>query len=56
MLRREVERVLVPEGRVVISGFNPRDLSGARSAVSPASEAWLPRPMSAQVSPLRMRD
>ena len=27
---REVERVLVPEGRVVISGFNPRSLWGLR--------------------------
>ena len=29
---REVERVLVPEGRVVISGFNPRSLWGFRQA------------------------
>jgi hypothetical protein len=27
---REVERVLVPEGRVVISGFNPASLWGLR--------------------------
>jgi SAM-dependent methyltransferase len=29
---REVERVLVPEGRVVISGFNPYSLWGLRQA------------------------
>lgn len=29
---REVERVLVPEGRVVISGFNPASLWGLRQA------------------------
>lgn len=29
---REVERVLVPEGRVVISGFNPNSLWGLRQA------------------------
>lgn len=29
---REVERVLVPEGRVVISGFNPTSLWGLRQA------------------------
>ncbi len=52
---REVERVLVPEGRVVISGFNPWSLWGARNAM-PGMEAWLPRPVSSQVSPLRMKD
>jgi SAM-dependent methyltransferase len=31
---REVERVLVPEGRVVISGFNPYSLWGLRQARS----------------------
>lgn len=30
---REVERVLVPEGRLVILGFNPRSLWGLRQAV-----------------------
>src|SRR5690606_8063677 len=30
---REIERVLVPEGRVVISGFNPWSLWGARERV-----------------------
>ena len=52
---REVERVLVPEGRVVLSGFNPWSLWGARNAM-PGMEAWMPRPVSSQVSPLRMKD
>ena len=30
---REVERVLRPEGNVIISGFNPRSLWGARRAL-----------------------
>jgi SAM-dependent methyltransferase len=30
---REVERVLIPEGRVVITGFNPASLWGVRQAV-----------------------
>lgn len=52
---REVERVLMPEGRVVISGFNPWSLWGARNLM-PGMEAWLPRPVYSQVSPLRMKD
>jgi SAM-dependent methyltransferase len=52
---REVERVLVPEGHVVISGFNPWSLWGARNAI-PRVQKWLPRPPAAQVSPLRMKD
>ncbi|MBJ7262690.1 MAG: methyltransferase domain-containing protein [Burkholderiaceae bacterium] len=52
---REVERVLMPEGRVVISGFNPWSLWGVRN-VMPAMEQWLPRPASALVSVPRLRD
>lgn len=39
---REVERVLVPEGSVVISGFNPFSLWGARRLVArrAAAEPW----------------
>jgi SAM-dependent methyltransferase len=36
---REVERVLIPEGQVVISGFNPFSLWGARQAVGRAFDA-----------------
>jgi len=32
---REVERVLRPEGTVIISGFNPRSLWGARRSLGP---------------------
>lgn len=52
---REVERVLVPEGRVVISGFNPWSLWGARNRM-PGMEAWLPSPLAAQVSYPRLKD
>ena len=48
---REVERVLVPEGRVVISGFNP----WARARM-PGMEPWLPQPPSSQVSLPRLKD
>jgi SAM-dependent methyltransferase len=33
---REVDRVMMPEGRLVIVGFNPWSLWGLRSAVGPA--------------------
>ncbi len=38
---REVERVLVPEGQVVIAGFNPLSLWGA-SAPCPAAAPTIP--------------
>jgi SAM-dependent methyltransferase len=38
---REVERVLMPEGHVLISGFNPRSLWGVRRALgSKAGYPW----------------
>jgi len=41
---REVERVLIPEGQVIICGFNPRSLWGMRQAVSRMSgKYFLPR-------------
>lgn len=41
---REVERVLIPEGHVVISGFNPHSLWGARQLIGRAlSRPFLPR-------------
>ncbi len=41
---REVERVLVPEGRVVVSGFNNWSLWGARQAMGRATgNIFLPR-------------
>ncbi len=40
---REVERVLVPEGRVVIVGFNPASLWGARQRLGVLRRRLLPR-------------
>lgn len=37
---REVERVLIPEGQVVITGFNPFSLWGARRYLPPRSTAF----------------
>lgn len=55
LVLREVERVLMPEGRVVISGFNPWSLWGARN-VMPAMEQWLPSGPASLVSLPRLRD
>ena len=52
---REVERVLVPEGRVVISGFNPWSLWGLRHRL-PYLSASLPYPKDAGVSLSRLKD
>jgi SAM-dependent methyltransferase len=52
---REVERVLMPEGRVVVTGFNPWSLWGAQSRM-PGIDPLLPHPPSAQVSPARLKD
>ncbi|AUN96390.1 class I SAM-dependent methyltransferase [Pseudazoarcus pumilus] len=37
---REVERVLVPDGSLVLAGFNPFSLFGARRLFSRSSGAW----------------
>jgi len=52
---REAERVLVPEGRVVITGFNPWSLWGARELL-PGVGPWLPPPLGRQVSVARLKD
>ncbi len=52
---REVERVLVPEGRVVISGFNPWSLWGLRQR-APLLKSWLPPTVGQQVSLHRLKD
>ena len=52
---REIERVLVPEGRVVISGFNPWSLWGARERL-PALDPLVPVPAPLQVSLPRLKD
>ncbi|HLR78205.1 MAG TPA: class I SAM-dependent methyltransferase [Burkholderiaceae bacterium] len=52
---REAERVLMPEGRVVISGFNPWSLWGARERI-PGLDPLLPVPAHNQVSLVRLKD
>ncbi len=52
---REAERVLMPEGRVVISGFNPWSLWGARERV-PGLEPLMPVAAHLQVSLPRLKD
>lgn len=37
---REVERVLVPDGRVVVVGFNPYSLLGLRHRMEPLAQRW----------------
>ena len=52
---REIERVLVPEGRVVISGFNPWSLWGLHERL-PALDPLVPVPAPLQVSLPRLKD
>ncbi|MGS1117385.1 class I SAM-dependent methyltransferase [Castellaniella sp. UC4442_H9] len=52
---REVERALRPEGRVVITGFNPYSLWGVRESL-PGLGLRLPVPVPSQVSPSRLKD
>ncbi len=52
---REVERVLMPEGRVVISGFNPWSLWGGRERI-PGLDPLMPVPAHMQVSLARLKD
>ena len=52
---REAERVLVPEGRVVISGFNPWSLWGVHARM-PGLDPLTPVPAHMQVSLARLKD
>lgn len=52
---REVDRILVPEGRVVIGGFNPWSLWGLRQR-APLLKPWLPAEVGQQVSLSRLKD
>ena len=52
---REAERVLVPEGREVISGFNPWSLWGAHERI-PGLDPIMPVPAHMQVSLVRLKD
>lgn len=52
---REAERVLVPEGKVVISGFNPWSLWGLHERI-PGLDPIMPVPAHMQVSLARLKD
>jgi len=52
---REAERVLVPEGRIVITGFNPWSLWGLHGRL-PGLEPLTPVPAPMQVSLARLKD
>lgn len=52
---REAERVLVPEGRVVITGFNPWSLWGGRERI-PGLDPLMPVPADLQISLVRLKD
>lgn len=52
---REAERVLVPEGHLVVSGFNPWSLWGASDRI-PGLDPILPIPTTYQVSLARLKD
>jgi SAM-dependent methyltransferase len=53
---REVERVLRPEGRLVVTGFNPVSLWGLRQAVGRlVAREWLPEPAQ-MITMARLRD
>ena len=52
---REAERVLVPEGRLVISGFNPWSLWGVQGRL-PGIDPLVPVPAHMQVSLPRLKD
>lgn len=53
---REVERVLIPEGQVVISGFNPASLWGLRQALGRISGAHFLPQDGEFISLLRLKD
>lgn len=52
---REAERVLVPEGRIILTGFNPLSLWGAHDWI-PGLERGTPTLPGDVMSPLRLRD
>lgn len=52
---REAQRVLVPEGRLVIAGFNPWSLWGLRARF-PWITPWFPEGGEGELSPSRLKD
>lgn len=55
MVLREAQRVLMPEGRLVIAGFNPWSLWGARMRL-PWLKPWLPPGCQNDLSPAKLKD
>ncbi|MFT5643852.1 MAG: SAM-dependent methyltransferase [Janthinobacterium sp.] len=53
---REVERVLIPEGRLIICGFNPASLWGARQACGRLTGSHFMPPTGDLISMPRMKD
>ncbi|MBI3728420.1 MAG: class I SAM-dependent methyltransferase [Burkholderiales bacterium] len=53
---REVERVLIPEGRVIITGFNRASLWGARQATGRLSKNYFLPKEGEFISPPRLKD
>jgi SAM-dependent methyltransferase len=53
---REVERVLIPEGRVIISGFNRTSLWGARQTVQRLTRSYYLPKEGEFISMLRLKD
>jgi SAM-dependent methyltransferase len=53
---REVERVLIPEGQVIICGFNPTSLWGARHVLRRLCGASFLPPTEALITMPRMKD
>jgi SAM-dependent methyltransferase len=53
---REVERVLIPEGQVIVCGFNPASLWGARQVLGRASGAHFLPQDGEFISLLRLKD
>lgn len=52
---REAQRVLMPEGRLVIAGFNPWSLWGARARL-PWVRPWFATDCQPEVSPAQLKD
>ncbi|MCD8504978.1 MAG: class I SAM-dependent methyltransferase [Burkholderiaceae bacterium] len=55
MVLREAHRVLMPEGRLVIAGFNPWSLWGLRARL-PWISPWFPTGDEGELSPNRLKD
>jgi SAM-dependent methyltransferase len=53
---REVERVLIPEGKLIICGFNPASLWGARQACGRVTGSYFMPPAGELISMPRMKD